>query len=187
MYRPDGNVIPAYSTWQPTEGKIVPIAKADQSATRRLVDPRGDLIRGKTIASTLLGVSGVLTLCREGPNRRRESIPRPATPILLAIVAQALRLTRLWSIPRPAGPSLLAIERQAPAWRSSGPSHSPAVINPPSGAVVGLFTRLRNRPDRPFWTNDSSRFQEMSLDGRNRNALNQLDYRLHSPRRETID
>jgi hypothetical protein len=58
MYRPEGNVIPAYSTWQPTDGRIEPIAKADHSATRRLVDPRGDLIRGKTIASTLLGVSG---------------------------------------------------------------------------------------------------------------------------------
>src|ERR1017187_333979 len=58
MYRPEGKVSPSYSTWQPTEGKIEPIANADQSATRRLVDPRGDLIRGKTIASTLLGVSG---------------------------------------------------------------------------------------------------------------------------------
>src|SRR5262249_19794205 len=58
MYRPEGNVIPAYSTWQPTDGRIEPIAKADQSAARRIVDPRGDLIRGKTIATTLLGVSG---------------------------------------------------------------------------------------------------------------------------------
>jgi hypothetical protein len=58
MYRPEGKVIPAYSTWQPTDGKIVPIAKADQSATRRLVDPRGELIWGNPIASTLLGVSG---------------------------------------------------------------------------------------------------------------------------------
>jgi hypothetical protein len=58
MYRPVGNVIPAYSTWQPTDDRNEPIAKADHSAMRRLVDPRGDLIRGKNIASTLLGVSG---------------------------------------------------------------------------------------------------------------------------------
>jgi hypothetical protein len=62
MYRPEGNVIPAYSTWQPTDGRIEPIANADHSAARRIVDPRGDLIRGKTIATTLLGVSG-------GPSR----------------------------------------------------------------------------------------------------------------------
>ena len=58
MYLPEGNVMPAYSTWQPTEGKIQPVASADQSATRRLVDPRGDLLRGKPIVSTLLGVFG---------------------------------------------------------------------------------------------------------------------------------
>jgi len=50
--------MPAYSTWQPTEGKMPPIASADQKATRRLVDPRGDLMRGKRIVSTLLGVFG---------------------------------------------------------------------------------------------------------------------------------
>jgi hypothetical protein len=50
--------MPAYSTWQPVEVKIQPIASADQSATRRLVDPRGDLMRGNPIASTLLGVRG---------------------------------------------------------------------------------------------------------------------------------
>jgi hypothetical protein len=58
MYRPDGKVMPAYSTWQPTEGKIQPIASAVQSVRRRLVDPRGELIRGNPIASTLLGVFG---------------------------------------------------------------------------------------------------------------------------------
>ena len=56
MYLPDGSVMPAYSTWQPTEGKIQPVASAVQSAMRRLVDPRGDLMRGNPIASTLLGV-----------------------------------------------------------------------------------------------------------------------------------
>ena len=56
MYLPEGNVMPAYSTWQPTEGKIPPTASADQSATRRLVAPRGDPMRGNPIASTLLGV-----------------------------------------------------------------------------------------------------------------------------------
>ena len=30
----------------------------------------------------------------------------------------------------------------------------------PCGAVVGLFTRLRNRPNRPFQPNDSVQFQE---------------------------
>ena len=58
MYLPEGNVMPAYSTWQPIEGKIQPVASADNSATRRLVDPRGDLLRGKPIVSTLLGVFG---------------------------------------------------------------------------------------------------------------------------------
>ena len=58
MYLPEGNVMPAYSTWQPTEGKIPPTASADQSATRRFVDPRGDLIWGNPIVSTLLGVLG---------------------------------------------------------------------------------------------------------------------------------
>src|SRR4051794_17503940 len=58
MYLPDGSVMPAYSTWQPTEGKIPPTASADQRATRRLVAPRGDLMRGNPIASTLLGDFG---------------------------------------------------------------------------------------------------------------------------------
>jgi hypothetical protein len=58
MYLPEGNVMPAYSTWQPTEGKIPPTASADQSASRRLVAPRGDPMRGNPIASTLLGVFG---------------------------------------------------------------------------------------------------------------------------------
>jgi hypothetical protein len=30
----------------------------------------------------------------------------------------------------------------------------------PCGAVVGLFTWLRNRPTRPFQPNDSVQFQE---------------------------
>ena len=34
----------------------------------------------------------------------------------------------------------------------------------PCGAVVGLFTRLRNRPNRPFQPNDSVQFQEKFLD-----------------------
>jgi hypothetical protein len=50
--------MPAYSTWQPTVDKIPPIASADQSATCRLVDPRGDLMRGQPIVSTLLGIFG---------------------------------------------------------------------------------------------------------------------------------
>jgi hypothetical protein len=62
MYRPDGSVIPPYSTWQPTEGKITPMATADHRATRRLVDPRGVLLRGNPIVSTLLGEIG-------GPSR----------------------------------------------------------------------------------------------------------------------
>jgi hypothetical protein len=61
MYLPEGNVMPAYSTWQPTEGKIPPTANADQSAARRLVVPRGDPMRGNPIASTLLGVFGGLS------------------------------------------------------------------------------------------------------------------------------
>src|SRR5580704_14398777 len=66
IYRPEGNVIPAYSTWQPTEGRIEPIANADQSAMRRLVDPRGDLIRGKTITPSLASPAVPLTLRAEG-------------------------------------------------------------------------------------------------------------------------
>jgi hypothetical protein len=69
MYRPEGKVMPAYSTWQPTEGKIQPVASAVQSATRRLVDPRGELMRGNPIASTLLGVfDGPSDPFREGGN-----------------------------------------------------------------------------------------------------------------------
>jgi hypothetical protein len=58
MYLPEGSVIPAYSTWQPTEGKIQPKDSADQSATRRPVDLRGDLFWGNSIVSALLGISG---------------------------------------------------------------------------------------------------------------------------------
>jgi hypothetical protein len=28
-------------------------------------------------------------------------------------------------------------------------------LSGPIGAIVGLFTRIRNRPDWPFWPNDS--------------------------------
>ncbi len=76
------------------------------------------------------------------PNRRRESIPRPGRPSLLACLA---RMTGT-----------------VPTGLAEASRLAPAVINPPSGAVVGLFTRLRNRPVRPFWTNDSARFHEMS-------------------------
>ena len=34
----------------------------------------------------------------------------------------------------------------------------------PCGAVVGLFTRLRNRPNQPIQPNDSVQFQEKFLD-----------------------
>src|SRR5271163_143842 len=82
MYLPEGKVMPAYSTWQPTEGKIQPVASAVQSATRRLVDPRGDLMRGNPIASTLLGVfGGPSDPFHEGGNTAvGESIPGPARP-----------------------------------------------------------------------------------------------------------
>src|SRR5262249_25782822 len=82
IYRPEGNVMPAYSTWQPTEGKIQPIASADQSATRRLVDPRGDPIRGNPIVSTLLGVFGgpSTPFLEGGKPAVGESIPGPARP-----------------------------------------------------------------------------------------------------------
>jgi hypothetical protein len=57
MYRPEGKVMPAYSTWQPTEAMIQPKPSADQSAARRVVDMRGDLMRGP-IVFTLLGILG---------------------------------------------------------------------------------------------------------------------------------
>ena len=74
--------MPAYSTWQPTEGKIQIVASAVQSAKRRLVDPRGDLMRGNPIASTLLGVcGGPSDPFHEGGNTAvGESIPGPARP-----------------------------------------------------------------------------------------------------------
>jgi hypothetical protein len=56
MYRPVGKVMPAYSTWQPTEARIQPKPSADQSALRRL-DFRGELLRGPIIFS-LLGTFG---------------------------------------------------------------------------------------------------------------------------------
>ena len=132
--------MPAYSTWQPTEGKIPPIASADQSATRRLVDPRGDLMRGKPIVSTLLGVFG-------GPSDPtvREARPPSGSPFL---------------VPPPAPAGLVPHGSDRSRTRQSFPSRSgrsPSTC----GAVVGLFTRIRNRPDRPFRPNDSARFQEM--------------------------
>src|SRR5208337_2311245 len=81
MYLPEGKVMPAYSTWQPTEGKIPPTASADQSATRRLVAPRGDPMRGNPIASTLLASSTVpLTHSWRELDRRGESWFDPAQP-----------------------------------------------------------------------------------------------------------
>jgi hypothetical protein len=35
MYLPEGKVMPAYSTWQPAEGKSQPTASAAQAAHRR--------------------------------------------------------------------------------------------------------------------------------------------------------
>jgi hypothetical protein len=61
MYRPEGSVMPAYSTWQPTEAMIQPKPSADQSAARRLFDSRGDFMRGRPIVSTLLGIFGGLS------------------------------------------------------------------------------------------------------------------------------
>jgi single-strand DNA-binding protein len=74
--------MPAYSTWHPTEGRITPMASADHCATRRLVDPRGDLLRGNPIVSTLLGVFGgpsVLSF-EGGLTAVGASIPGPARP-----------------------------------------------------------------------------------------------------------
>ena len=57
MYLPEGKVMPAYSTWQPADGKTPPTAQhRARVPTRRLVAPRGDPMRGDPIASTLLGV-----------------------------------------------------------------------------------------------------------------------------------
>ncbi len=84
------------------------------------------------------------------PDRRRESIPGPVRPSLLALV----RMTGTF-----------------PAGSIKASRLTPSVSNPPSGAVVGLFTRLRNRPDRPFWNNDSARFQEMCAADRNERKL----------------
>ncbi len=58
MYRPEGKVMPAYSTWQPTEAMIQPKPSADESAARRFGDFRGGLMRGSPIVSTLLGIFG---------------------------------------------------------------------------------------------------------------------------------
>jgi len=82
MYRPEGSVMPAYSTWQPTEAMIQPKASADQSAARRLVDSRGDLMRGSPIVSTLLGISGGPSdpFFEGGKTAVGESIPASARP-----------------------------------------------------------------------------------------------------------
>src|SRR4051794_30774033 len=106
MYLPEGSVMPAYSTWQPTEGKIPPTASADQRATRRLVAPRGVLMRGNPIASTLLGVfGGPSNPFLEGgitalgipipipPNRLRQSI-RAARPVHFLAASYLGRMVR---------------------------------------------------------------------------------------------
>src|SRR5947209_16601309 len=136
MYLPDGNVMPAYSTWQPTEGKIPPTASADHSATRRLVAPRGDLMRGNPIASTLLGVSG-----------------GPSDPFLEG------GSTAVGSPSFPIPPNRLRQSFQAARSLTSRAGSSR-----PHGAVVGLLTRLWNRPNQPPKPNDSCRFDKIRLD-----------------------
>jgi hypothetical protein len=135
--------MPAYSTWQPTKGKIQPVASAVQSATRRLVDFRGDLMRGNPIASTLLGVfGGPSGPFLEGAYRRRESIPGPARPSPPDVSVAGNCMQR-----RPGSSHCLD-----PAMRD--------LPDGPCGAVVGLFTWLWNRPNRPFQPNHSVQFQE---------------------------
>ena len=130
--------MPAYSTWQPTEGKIPPTASADQSATRRLVAPRGDPMRGNPIASTLLGIFG-------GPLTQsfKEPGPPEGTPWGVLVYPAQPDATIC-----PSGPAVLFAAK---------PSR-------PHGAVVGLLTWLSNRPDQPVEPNDSSSFQENSPD-----------------------
>jgi hypothetical protein len=126
--------MPAYSTWQPTEGKIQPVASAVQSATRRLVDPRGDLMRGNPIASTLLGVfGGPSDPFREGGN----------TAVGSPFLVPPTRPRRPWPV------------SGLPATETGQLLHCLVPVLPdspdgPWGAVVGLFTWLWNRPDRPF-------------------------------------
>ena len=55
MYLPEGNVMPAYSTWQPTEGKTEAASSAAQAAQHRPWDRRGDLWREDHIVGNLLG------------------------------------------------------------------------------------------------------------------------------------
>jgi hypothetical protein len=138
--------MPAYSTWQPIEGKIQPVASADQSATRRLVDPRGDLLRGKPIVSTLLGVFG-------GPSDRflEGGYTAVGSPFLVP--------------PAPSPPTFVRHLSSLASEIKANNSHCliPVAHNAhfgPCGAVVGLITPLRNRLDRPVWHNDSARFQE---------------------------
>jgi hypothetical protein len=55
MYLPEGNVMPAYSTWQPTEGKTTPASTAAQTVYRQPRDRRGDPMREDHIVCHLLG------------------------------------------------------------------------------------------------------------------------------------
>ena len=143
MYRPEGNVMPPYSTWQPTEGRITPMASADHCAMRRLVDPRGDLLRGNPIVSTLLGVFG-------GP-----SVPSFEGG-LTAVGA---------SIPGPARPSPPHLRGPIPRGRAERVAADSAAAwgHRPCGAVVGFLTWLPNRSDSPSRTNDSVHFEENSI------------------------
>src|SRR5262245_857994 len=128
MYLPEGKVMPAYSTWQPTEGKIPPTASADQSATRRLVAPRGDPLRGNPIVTTLLGVFG-------------DPTGRILDRGVFAVGSPG-------SDPAQPDASICPSGSASPSPRA-GPSR-------PHSAVVGLPTRLWNRPNRPLKPNDSS-------------------------------
>src|SRR5689334_10084952 len=67
MYLPEGNVMPAYSTWQPTAGRIPTTANPVQRAIFRPRARRDDLGRGVCIMGTLLG--SVWTTRRGGPHR----------------------------------------------------------------------------------------------------------------------
>src|SRR5579872_5794908 len=116
----------AYSTWQPTEGRIPPMASADHSATRRLVDPRGDSLRGNPIVSTLLGIFG-------GPSN--PSVEGGITAVGESILVPPARA-------RSPGPIA-----DGPPSRVAGFDPVPGRRDPPSGAVVGFLTCLRNRPN----------------------------------------
>ena len=134
---------PPYSTWQPTEGRITPMASADHCATRRLVDPRGDLLRGNPIVSTLLGVFG-----------------GPLGTVPSREVIYRRRGVHSWSRPpEPARPGAVPT-------RSARASHcepTPAQHDRPCDAVVGFITWLTNRPNSLLRTNDSAHFEENSI------------------------